>query len=251
MAIISGLLDKIRSKKRQLELSRADQYLQTIRDMASGKELDADEVAEILDALSKTERDFELDVEKMEQRFVEAGQLKEKEALERTIPTLTRNLELASEALEAAYRKLQPSVEFASQQLRSAENRQLLFHGIEGKLVSSCMDQSLLTREKELISQRAELHSKRTPLQSDLRTAQAIIRNCEISFESLKHQSKKNPNYKPEQSDIRSKERSCADELARQKPYAEQLEAAIAKIDEELEPINRELADINKQKLVP
>ncbi len=247
----AGILDRIRSKKKELALTSADAYYQLLKEVARGEETDVDDAAIVIDAAGKSENDFERDVSTMEERFHLAEQLKIRKELERKLPILQRKFDAAKQAMDEAIRKLQPAIDQGYEELHTAELQHGTLIYVDGKLSGTCLNQSLLIREKELLAQRAELMSKRLPLAEDLRTAQAIIRNSETSLTGLKSQSKVHPHYKPDQVDIRTKERKLAESLSHQKPIAEQLEAAVARIDDELAPINRELADIAKQKLVP
>lgn len=250
MAMFAGILDKIRTKKKALALNAQDAYYELLKEVASGKEVDVDEAAIVIDAAAKSEDGFESDVRTMEQRFALAEQLKARHELDRSLPGLSAKLEAAQRELNDAVNKLQPQVQAAYQQLRAAENQLLCLSNVDAKLSESCLDKSLVEKESELLAQRMAIHQKRRPLHEDLERAKAYLSTCRSGLAGERSKTKILP-LSPTAPGVSHQEHHWKTELKHQEKIVAQLSEAVAGLDAELVPITKELAEVALKKLVP
>ena len=247
--MFQALLDKIRTKKKELALSSSDAYLEMIREAANGVELDSENVSEILVTAEKTEADFERDFPVMEERIQLAELLVERNKLDLAIPRLRQKFEDAQLALNAAVRRLQPAIDASYTEMQLAEQQRLSMSYIDNKLAATCLDSSLLARENELIAKRAELFQKRRPLGDDLQKTQNTVSNAKAMIETLEDRLSKSMPY--DRIKIEPELKQYTQTLTYKSSILTQLSDAVGKLDAELAKIATELAAIAKQKLVP
>lgn len=69
---LAELIGKLRNKKQAAHRSTFSHYLDTVRQLARGEEVDADEAGHILEAAGKNENDLESDVATMQRRLAAA-----------------------------------------------------------------------------------------------------------------------------------------------------------------------------------
>jgi hypothetical protein len=245
MAMFAGILDRIRTKKKAMALNAQNTYHKLLKEVVSGKEVNTNEAAIVIDAAGKTEDEFESDVRTMEQRFTLAEQRKARLEVERTLPKFRAALEAANQAYADAVQRLQPQINAAYVALQNAENQQMALVYVDNKLNETCLDKSLLAREKELLASRMAIMQKRRPLFEDAEYAKQYLRTCSETVDSLV-QNKKDESHPDHQS-----LRHWKSELAKQESIVSQLSKAIADLDAELLPINQELAELAEKKLLP
>ena len=250
MALFAGILDKIRTKKKQLALNSHDEYYSLLKEVASGEETDVDEAAERIDAAGKTEDDFEKDVRTMEQRFALAEQLKARHEIERSLPGLRVKLDAANRAYTDAVQRLQPAINAAYAALQDTENQHMALTYVDAKLVETCLNKTLLAREAELLAQRKVIHQKRRPLYEDLAHAKAHLSTCRAGLQGERSKTKITP-LRPVETGVSHQEHYWRSQLTKQESLVAQLSEAVAALDAELAPIDTELAKIVKAKLVP
>ena len=252
MAIFEGILDRIRTKKKEMVLSSHDAYYELLKDVASGKECDADEAARVLDAAGKTEDQFEADVNTMQNRFELAQQLIRKVEIQRQIPKLEDAEQMASDHYEKVVRPASEKLDAARRAKRAAENELLLHSQVESKLAVSCLNASLIMRENELIALRKELQSKRQPLFEDLSHSRNVISSFKSSVESLSKKCQDKENYHPVGRAAYKKDLEKTElRLEREIQMNEQLSKAVGQLDAELAPLDAEMKVLADRKLVP
>ena len=249
MAIFANILDRIREKKKEMVLSSHDAYYSLLKDVASAKEVDADEAAMVLDAVGKTEDQFEADVQTMESRFGWDADLKARRKLESQLPGLQAKLDAAKLALDEAVRKLTPVVNLAWDELNDVQNRQTELIHVEARLSGCCLNETLLTRERELSAQRKDLLSKRSPLAEDLRAARAFAQTIQAYVDST--DAKVASTYKPEVQAARVERRKYLAQQEQQERLIAQLAEAVSQLDTELSPLDAEMKVLANRKLVP
>jgi hypothetical protein len=246
----AGILDRIRTKKKELVLNAQDAYYSLLKEVARGEETDVDDAAIVIDAAGKSEDDFERDVATMEQRFALAGQLKARVEIERSLPALQAKLDAANRAYNDAVQRLQPTIQIAFTALQEAQNAQQSMSNVDAKLCETCLNQTLLSRERELLAKRLAVHQKRRPLFDDLEMAKAYLSTCRAGLEGERGRKKILP-LTPTEKGISHQEHHWRMELKKQESLVAQLTEAVRLLDDELLPINNELASISKEKLVP
>lgn len=248
---IAGILDRIISRKRQAALTSGQRYHQLLKDVASGSEIDADEGADVIESANKTEADFEKDVAIMQKRLTLVAQLKARNQLQATIPSLEKAQADAQAKLNAAVEQLQPIAMDAERKVRDAQNQVLQFHTVESELLRSCLDPSLLAREAELAEKRLALVRSRSPLDEDLKRARAQLRGCEYTIENLQAAIAKNKTNTPVVASDRKDLQQVRAQAESLEETVSDLASAVDAINSELAPVESELAAVRKAKLLP
>lgn len=248
---IAGILDRIISRKRQAALTSGQRYHQLLKDVASGSEIDADEGADVIESANKTEEDFAKDVAIMQKRFTFAAQLKARNQVQATIPSLEKAQADAQAKLNAAIEQLRPIAIEAERKVRDAQNQVGQFYLVERQLEESCLDPSLIARETELVEKRLALVRSRSPLDDDLRRAQSLLRGQTSNIENLQAAIAKNRHDLPSVTGDKKELQQARLQQEHLSETVEDLQKAIGDINAELAPIESELAAVRKAKLLP
>ena len=177
---LTTLLDSLRNKKQAAHRSAFGHYLATVRDLASGSEIDADECSHILAVIGKDEDDLSRDVGVQVQRFSWAAQLQANQQAATDRLLAERDLATAQRALQAAYDKLQPAVDAAHDRLNDANLRFLTTQGADSRLAENILDQELLQREAALIPALQTINAELRPLVADRGRLQTALENAEF-----------------------------------------------------------------------
>ena len=179
---LAELIGKLRSRKQTAARSTFGHYLATVRDLARGEEVDADECSHILDANGKDESNLEHDVGIQQQRFSWAAQLQANQQAVADRLRAERELQTAKAKLQEQYDKLQPAVDAAHDRLNEANLRFLTTQGADSKLAENVLDQDLLQREAALIPELQKINAELTPLVADHGRLQTALENAEFQF---------------------------------------------------------------------
>jgi hypothetical protein len=252
---LAELIGKIRTKKMAAERSAFQHYISLIRDLATGTEVDSDEVAAVLDATERTEINLERDVNLQQQRNAWHSQRIANEQAERDRLQAERELATAQQALQAAFDKLQPAVDAARDRLNDASHRILITAGAEAWLSNSAnlLDVELLQRESAVSARLKDVIAELQPLLTDRTNKQHSLENAEFSLSRLQSRGPGNlftgfgaaiwqvlPNEKP----LRDRVSDLRNQLA-------QLEEAIRPRLAEQQRLQNELQTIHAEKLKP
>jgi hypothetical protein len=244
-----GILEHIRTKKRELAANSADAYLQLVRDVASGIEADVEQAALIIEQTNKSDAEFEKDVDTQQQRVGLAAKLKRKKELETQLPKLMHAERLAGEHYDRVVSEASTKLNAAKKNTREVNAELACLMQVESQLRDSCLDQTLLIRERELTAKRMALFQKRKPLSEDLDHEKNVVKSLESSVDALNRRSA-DRNLDPVvrssyKKDLVLNERA----LERKQDVVKQLKQAIASIDSEIAPLDRELEAIRERKL--
>lgn len=180
---LAELIGKIRAKRQAENRTTFGHYLEAVRTLASGGEVDADEVGHIIAAAGKDEESLEADVNLQQQRQQwHATLLRNRQASTDRVEAASE-LERAQRALQEAIRKLEPAVEAARAKLDSANHAALVTAGAEAWLSNpaNLVDKELLTREAELSDQLKAIVEELRPLQADRARVEDSIQNAEFN----------------------------------------------------------------------
>jgi len=232
-------------------MSAAEAYLSLVRSVASGDEVDCDFAAQTIEDASKDAVDFEKDVSLMQRRFSMASQVREMNALQKMLPTLENEAQIAKQKLNDAISRLQPLATQAEVKAHEIQTRIGQYSMAERQLAETCMDAGLLAKESELQKKRSEVVEKLRPLQDDLRRELSYLRGNEMSCQAIQQRLKEYKGNHP--AAVRYRE-----DLARDQALVESgsitvrdLQQAVDGLNQELASLNGEMAEIAKAKLVP
>ena len=245
-----GILERIRTKKKEITQTTADAYFALVREVAGGSEVDIESAALIIEAFGKDDAAFETDVETQQARIGLAAQLRHKHELEKQVPKLQHAERIASENYQRIVSEAATKLNAAQKAKRGVELELLGLTQIEVRLRDSCLDQSLLTRERELMATRMALHQQRRPLSEDLDRAKNAVHSHQSSVEALRTKIERAKNDQLVHQSYKRDLPQFETALRQSQSVLEQLTQAIEDIDSELEPLDRALAEIREKKLL-
>jgi uncharacterized protein YukE len=244
-----GILEKIRSKKKELTSNTSDAYFELIRSVAGGHEVDIEQAAIIIEANGKDDESFERDVEIQLERIGLATQLKHKHELEKRLPKLASAERIASENYQRVVNEAATKLNSAQRAKRDVELELLGLTQIEGRLRESCLDATLLARDAELNMQRVELVQKKRPLTEDSERAKNMVQSHKSSVDALRIKIERAKNDQLARQSYKRDLPQFEQALEQHQHVVDQLEQAIAVLDAQLAPIDQELESIRLKKL--
>jgi hypothetical protein len=247
---VTTILDVIRKKKTVAKQTSFDQYMALVRAVASGQETDADSAADVIELAGKTDEDFVQDCETQQNRYEWHRQLESVAGAQDTIARLTTEQEQLQQKLNAAIAKYQPGISDAFNRIHQLEQQILFASGAEPRLLESCFDKTLLSRETELLAKRGEMLQQRRPLDEDFERARNMRSTYETALRNEKAAEAKE-SYGPAKANRQKAIGVWKHKIANNESVYRQLQAAIDAINNELRPINVELFEIRKAKLTP
>ena len=245
-----GILERIRTKKKEITQTTADAYFALVREVAGGSEVDIEQAAVVIESANKDDAAFEKDVETQQARIGLAAQLKHKQALDRQMPKLEQAERLAGEHYERVVTEASSRLNEAKRAKRALESELLALSYVEGKLSETCIDETLLQRESELTSKRMALVQQRRPLSDDFDRARNLVRSHQSSVDALRLKIERAKNDQLARQSYKRDLPQFETALRQHQSVLGQLTQAIEDIDSELEPLDRELATIREKKLL-
>jgi uncharacterized protein YukE len=247
---MATLLERLSRTTQEKNQNAQDRFLQLVRKAAQGEEFDIEEAADILEAANRTHEQLEEAVEVQQERIGLAAQLKHKKTLEIQLPKLESVERLAGEHYGRVVSEASDRLNAAKKAKRDVELELLGLTQIEVRLRDSCLDQSLLARERELMATRMALHQQRRPLSEDLDRAKNAVHSHASSVEALRTKIERAKNDQLARQSYKRDLPQFEQALRQSQSVLDQLTQAIEDIDEQLQPIDRELATIREKKLL-
>ena len=239
-----GIFQRVFAERKEEVDSIADEYHSMLLSLAKGEEIDLADVRRLTIDAGKTEEECSRDLETMIQRIAKVKEKQDWTKVQDGIPSLQKKYDSLKDELNAVIARIQPQLVRLEWDLHAAADPKVIW--IDDFLSRTCLNQSLLEREREVCEQRKDLGLKKRTLVDDLTKA----KQHESYFHARLEKYNRKDGSKP-------KDASAVDFKELQSSRAEwqstiiQLERAIAALDEELQPIDQELADIQKEKLLP
>ena len=250
---LAELIGKLKSKKQAAERSSFGHYLATVKDLASGAEIDSDECGHVLEATGKDETDLERDVNLQQQRNAWAAQLRANQQAIADRIQAERDVTTAQALLQAAHDKLKPAVDAAHDRLNDANHRFLTTMNADAMLCGNVLDQELLQREAAVSKKLFAVNNELTPLVKDREHKSHSLANREFTL--AKMQARQPGDWLPagivqffnQPKDIRE----LAADVEDLKSQVAQLDAAIAPRQQKQRELQNELNQIYAEKLKP
>ena len=243
---LAELISKLRSKKQAAHRSEFGYYLGLIKSLASGAEIDSDEVAAVLDATNKDESNLERDVGIQQQRFSWAAQLQANQQAGKDRLLAERELQTAKAKLQEQFDKLQPAINAAHDLLNDANLRFLTTQGADSRLAENILDQELLQREAALIPELQTINSELKPLVADHGRLQTALENAEFQHVQKTRSTGRAAWFiQPKDAD------ELAEIVANLQSQLRQLDALIRPRQQLQRELQRQLSDIHAEKLNP
>ena len=229
-----GIFQRVFAMQKQEDDAIADEYHSMLLSLAKGEEIDLDDVRRLTIDAGKSEEECSRDLELMQQRIQKVQEKQDWLKVQATIPALQAKHDALKAELNAVVERIRPQLIKLEWDLHAANDPKIVY--IDDFLNTNCLNQSLIEREKEVGSQRFALGGQKRTLEKDLTTAEQ-----HLSYFVARLKRKESLTVHKELEASRDEWQSTI----------EQLEIAIRNIDEQLEPIDAELADIKKEKLLP
>ena len=182
---LAELVQKMKSKKQATARSAFGHYLEAVKALASGKEIDADEAGHIINVAGRDESALERDVNLQQQRNAWHSQLMQNKQAVQDRHQAERDLAAASAALQSAYDKLQPAVELAQARLHDANYRHSTTLNAEAWLAGNLLDVELLQRESVLNDRLREINQELNPLLQDREHKRSSLMNADLCLRQI------------------------------------------------------------------
>ncbi len=230
-----GIFQRLFAEKKAEDDRIQDEYHSLLFNLASGHEVDVDDVRRLTIDSNRTEEQCSRDLETMQQRIAKVQEKQDWLKVQDGIPALQKKYDALRDELNAVIARIQPQLIKLEWDLYAAADPKVIW--IDDFLSRTCLNKSLLEREQVVGSHRKDLAKKKQPLVDDLVKAEQHLSyfHSRLGKKGLSERERK---------EIESSQ----DEW---QSTVEQLEIAIRNIDEQLEPLNDEITDIGREKLLP
>lgn len=232
-----GIFSRVFAMKKVEDDRIADEYHSLLFDLATGKEVDEEDIKRLTIDAGKTEEECSRDLETMQQRIEKVAQKQKWLEVQKTSPGLQKKYDALRDELNETIKRIQPQLIRLEWEIGSASDAGAQVIWCNDFLSRTCLNQSLIEREREVGSQRKDLAIQKKPLFEDLEKAQQRLSyfHSRLGKKGLAERERK----------------ELQAELDEWQSTIDQLEIAIRNIDQQLEPLDDEIADIGKEKLMP
>jgi len=174
-----NIVAQIFSRKRQQETERVkplrQQFVEAVRDLAAGKEVDEDAFGELLDALSIGEDELNKTLKTQHDRFQASEHHERCLTAQADVDRLTQEQLRLSAEHDAFYAKWQPKARAVADELRAAQNAELQFSNAKNRLLASVIDPELIERQAAIDARRKEIGAELRELQPEVADAQKMV----------------------------------------------------------------------------
>jgi hypothetical protein len=161
MTSLAAVLNSVRGKRQAKFQSTTERYDKVLTTLAAGDEVDVDEIAELLDALDKSDSDLQRDVESKSRRLQAADNLKRLRKVQAGIPALEAKLKRLDDELTEIINAKKPAIAEAADKLRTAEAEAAFISTEEHTLRTIGVPLHIQARQQRLQAMIAELRPKR------------------------------------------------------------------------------------------
>jgi septal ring factor EnvC (AmiA/AmiB activator) len=184
----------------------------------------------------KSQEECDKDLETMQQRIAKVAKKREWIEVQKATPALEQKRDALRAELNAVFERINPQLVKLEWDLHAASDAAAQCLYIDDFLNTTCLNQGLLEREREVGEHRKELGLQKRTLEKDLTAAEQ-----HLSYFNARLKRKESLTVHKELEAQRDEWQSTI----------EQLERAIELVDERLLPIDEEIADIQREKLLP
>lgn len=242
-----SIFQRVFAQKKTEDDAISDAYHSLLFDLASGKEVDEEDIKRLTVDAGKSEEECSRDLETMQQRIEKVAQKQKWLEVQKTSPGLQKKYDALRDELNETIARIQPQLISLEWQIGAASDAGAQVIWCDDYLNTHCLNQSLLEREQVVGEQRKELASQKNPLVDDLTKAKQHLSYFNARLE--KYENRKD-GWVPKDS-LAADYRELQAERDHWQSTVEQLQIAIRNIDELLSPLDDEIADIGRAKLMP
>lgn len=157
---LSRIFGAIRQRKSEKSKGAHQVYRDLVGRFVAGEEVDVDEIEITLELANKTDADLETDVHRLQSRIELAAQLSHYAGIKQKLPALEAAHQAAINRFEESVAKLQQTVNETGDQLRAAQHEAGQAGFLENKLIETCDDPDILSREQAIIQRRKEIRAE-------------------------------------------------------------------------------------------
>lgn len=252
---IATLIKSLKSKKHSAERSAFGHYMQLVRDLASGAEVDSDECSHVLEAGAVDESDLERDVGIQQQRNAwHAGRQQHWQAIGDQ-QQAESELAFVQNELSVALRKYQPRIDAAREKIRQSEHIRNITTHCEARLLDpeNILDRELLERESAIIAELKPIGLEIEPILQDRRHRQTSLDNSEQSLANLRKFEEDHTRFDTlvQFFSKSASQKRLESHIAEMRDEIQQLDDLIIPRQRELSRLRNELAKIHEAKLQP
>lgn len=252
---VQKLVADIRNDRKAAKRTAQGRYVDLHRRLATGEEIDSSEVMGALAATGTSEAAFEADAATMAERVEKHAtmMMNRQSALDQQQASL--ELQRAQEAMAAAIRKLQPAIDEAQRKLNLAIHQQMVTTGCEEWLANpaNILDKELLQRESEVAEALRTVSAELQPLEADRDHKRQSLANAEHQLERIQGRGPGNTwsGFGSWVWQVLPDEKPVKERIENLKSQLRQLQQHIEPRQAERERLQRALAEIHRQKLLP
>jgi hypothetical protein len=252
---LAELVQKMKSKRQATARSAFGHYLNAVKALASGKEIDADEVGHVLEVAGRDESALERDVNLQSQRNAWHSQLMQNKQAVQDRHHAERDLAAAQRALQEVYDKLMPAADAAQRRIDAADYSFMTTTQAEAWLCdpANILDAELLERETALNAKLRECQIELRPLLIDREHKRTALIGAEQRLSQLRGRDKDDwqawgiIDYFHQNKDIKAAQERVDDV----RDQLSQLEQAIHPRQQVQAKLQSELNQIHQEKLKP
>jgi hypothetical protein len=254
MLVLDRLIGRMTRRVIDEKSDAFQHYRRLLMELAQDADLDVDEVqaAIILQAAGKTTADLATDLETMRQRLSWSRQLSERSRHQAELAKAKAEHAKATAELNEANARLRPAIDAAYSRMKILEKLLTSCSFAEHELTQSCLDPAIVAAEKSLLTERQELQAKFADANQEVDRHRNLHRLAESHITEMTRRLEKLPSG--DAVAIGDLKRRLKEQQAEKASRSERLDAAIAEarpIQQRLQAIEAELADLRQRKLLP
>jgi DNA polymerase II small subunit/DNA polymerase delta subunit B len=164
-----GIFQRLFAEKKAEDDRIQDEYHSMLFDLASGKEVDEDDVRRLTIDSGRTEEQCSRDLETMIQRIAKVKEKQDWTKIQDGIPALQKKYDSLRDELNDVIARIQPQLIKLEWDLHAASDPKIVY--IDDYLNNTCLNKSLIEREKEVGEQRKSLGMQKRTIAEDLSKA--------------------------------------------------------------------------------
>ena len=254
MLVLDRLIGRMARRVIDEKSDAFQHYRRLLTDLVQNADSETDEVqaAIILQAAGKTTDDLAADLETMRQRLSWSRQLSERSRHQAELAKAKAEHAKATAELNEANARLRPAIDAAYSRMKILEKLLTSCSFAEHELTQSCLDPAIVAAEKSLLTERQELQAKLADASEAVEKHRNLHRLAASHIESLESSLRKVPSG--DAVAIADLKRRLKEQQAERASRSEKLDQAIAEarpIQQRLQAIEHELADLRQKKLTP
>jgi hypothetical protein len=247
MSVIADLIGKIRGKRAERFSSTAEAFDDCVRKLASGQEVDLDQLAGLLDELDKSDADLESDIENKQRRIAARAELDRLSQLSKDLPPKQAKIAKLQEELSSFIAAKKPVILALADEIKMLQLECDRASYIENELLTIGIPLALQNRKDALVKRQRTLSEKqdryRDMTESSIRTKDALtVRLANVQSDIAKSSaSHHTENLQRDCTELQRRIAQCESQIQNWEPLRLEISQEQSLIQSEQQSINREL----------